>query len=162
MEIPGQTGENRKVKLNKFVRACLVTTLFSMSMLYIGSARAGNVDWSIHFDWILPAPNHGHGHGHDHGGWNNGHDHRNYVNCPQYYMRHGCNQYGYNCVRLPHSECRNGEFVGPYHPPYHDHRGTVHQHTWRCYQRHWHGAHFSHQHHADGHHEHDPYMMNNR
>ena len=155
-------GERRKVKVNKFVRAVLVTTMFGMSMLYIGSARAGNIDWSIHFDWILPVPNHGHGHGHDHGGWNNGHDHRNYVNCPQYYMRHGCNQYGYNCVRLPHSECRNGEFVGPYRPPYHDHRGTVHQHTWRCYQRHWHGPHFSHQHHADGHHEHDPYMMNNR
>ena len=137
------------MKLNKVVLVLL--------LLIPLSASAGNVNWSIHFDWILPPPSHGHGHGHGHNnGWQNNH---NYVNCPRYYMRHCCNQYGYNCVRMPHSECRNGQFVGPYRPPYHDHRGTVHQHTYRCYQRHWHGHHFSHQHHADGHHSHDPHMM---
>ena len=144
--MPGQTGERRKVKLNKFLIAVL--------LLVPLSASAGGVNWSIHLDWILPAPQYGHGHGHGHG-HNHGHGHgHNTVNCVQYYMRHGCNQYGYNCVRMPHSQCENGQFVGPYRPPYHDHRGTVHQHTWRCYERHWHGHHFSHTHHTDGHHSH--------
>ncbi len=155
METPGQTGENVKVKSNKIFKAALVTILFASAMVGLSTVKAGNIDWSIHFDWILPPPNHGHGHDHGHG-WNNNH---NYVNCVRFYMSHGCNQYGYNCVRMPHSECRNGQFVGPYRPRHVDHHGTMHNHTWRCYQRHWHGNHFSHKHHADGHHDHDPYMM---
>ena len=152
MEIPGQIGENVKVKLNKK----FLTVLLLLVPL---SASAGNIDWSIHFDWILPPPSHGHGHGHGHGsGWNNNH---NYVNCASYYMSHGCNQYGYNCIQMPHSECKRGKFVGPYRPRHVDHHGTMHNHTWRCYQRHWHG-HDSHQHHADGHHSHDPHMMWNK
>lgn len=159
MGIPGQIGEIVKVKLNKFIKAALVTVLFTASMVGLSTVKAGNIDWSIHFDWILPPPIHGHGHGNGHGhnnGWDNN---QNHVNCASYYMRHGCNQYGYNCVRMPHSECRGGQFVGPYRPPYHDHRGTVHSHTWRCYERHWHSNHFSHKHHVDDHHQHDPHMM---
>ena len=158
MGIPGQTGEKGSLIMSKkFLRAVLVSVVFGMSMLYLNSAKAGSIDWSIHFDLLVPPPYYGHGHGNGHGhnnGWTN-----DYVNCASYYMSHGCNQYGYNCIQMPHSECRGGQFVGPYRPPYQDYRGTMHQHSWRCNQRHWHGNHFSHQHHADGHHTHDPHMM---
>ena len=122
------------------------------------SASAGKIDWSIHFNWPMPPPTHGHNHNnHGHGhGWQND---RSYVNCVSFYMSYGCNQYGNNCVRMPHSECKRGKFVGPYRPRHVDHHGTMHMHTWRCYERHWHGNHFSHQHHVDGRHSHDPYMM---
>ena len=46
------------MKLNKVVLVLL--------LLIPLSASAGNVNWSIHFDWILPPPSHGHGHGPHH------------------------------------------------------------------------------------------------
>ena len=158
MVTPGPTGENGKKIMSNNLKASLMVVLFIISMVGLSTVKAGNIDWSIHFDWILPPPNHGHGHGHGHG-WNSNPTH---VNCVRFYMSHGCNQYGYNCVRMPHSECRNGQFIGPYRPRYVDHHGTMHNHTWRCYQKHWHGNHFSHKHHADGHHDHDPHMMWNK
>jgi len=112
-------------------------------LLVMTPAYAGNVNWSIHFDWVIP--HHGHGpvynHGHGHG----------YVNCPEYYWQYGCNSRGFNCRVMPPQDCVGGRLTMP--RPRHDH-GHGHIHTWRCYQRHWHGHNFSHQHHADGHHEH--------
>ena len=153
--MPGQIGEKRKVRLNslKFYKALLVSVLFSLSMLYLSTAKAGDVQWSINLGWLFsvphnpyphhPVPNHGHGHGHS-----------AYVDCVSYYMSHGCNQYGYNCVRYPQSQCVNGRFVGPYViPPQYDHHGTVHVHSPSCYQPHWHG-HMSHTHHTNGHQQH--------
>ncbi len=144
MEMYGQIGERRKVRLNNFLRATLVAWAFGMSV----PANAGDVQWSINLGWLFgvphghyPPPGHGHGHGHGH----------TPVHCGEYYLSHGCNIYGYNCARLPHSKCVNGQFVGPYVPPYYDHRGTVHQHNWRCNTPHWH-EHYSHTHHTDGHH----------
>ena len=128
MVIPGPTGENGKKIMSNNLKASLMVVLFIISMVGLSTVKAGNIDWSIHFDWILPPPNHGHGHDHGHG-WNSNPTH---VNCVRFYMSHGCNQYGNNCVRMPHSECRNGQFVGPYRPRYVDHHGTMHNHTWRC------------------------------
>ena len=128
-----------------FLRAVLVVIIFGMSMLYLGTAKAGNVNWSIHFDWVIPhvQPHHGHGHGH-------GHNH-GYVSCPEYYWQYGCNSRGFNCRVMPPQDCVGGRLTMP--RPRHDHGHHGHTHTWRCYQRHWHGD-FYHQHHADGHHEH--------
>ena len=140
--------------MNKFLRAVLVASLFGMSMLYLGTVRAGSIDWSIHFDLLLPAPHHGHGHDHRYNPeWRIMEEKGIRPNfnpwaCANYYHSYGCNHRGRNCRVLPPQECVEGHLV-----PRQQHGHTHHRHDWRCYENHWHG-HQHHNHHWNGEHRH--------